>query len=102
MIGLNKQSFFTLLNPFGNDPDEEELHFDCTVSQKVHYQTYWKRNQDAVFWRKLSRAQDQGLRSWQTKSFAIRTYATVPGNCIDRVTSQNGDRVKGPQHQGQH
>ena len=33
------------------------------------------------------------MRFWQTKSFAIITYATVPGDCIDRVTSQNGDRV---------
>ena len=37
--------------------------------------------------------QDQGLEFWQTKSFAIMTYATIPGDCIDRVTSQNGDRV---------
>ena len=42
---------------------------------------------------KLSRVQDPGLRFWQTKSFAIITYATVPGNFIDRVPSQNGDRV---------
>ena len=89
--------FFTPLNPFGNDRDEEKPHFDYTVPQKVHYETYWKRNQER-YWIKLSRAQDQGLRYWQTKSFAIITYATVPGDCIDRVTSQNGDRV----HQGQH
>ena len=85
--------FFTPLNPFGNDPDEEKPHDDHTVPQKVHYQTYWKRNQDAVYWIKLSRAQDQGLQFWQTKSFAIITYATVPGDCIDRVISQNGDRI---------
>ena len=40
---------------------------------------------------KLSRAQDQGMRFWQTRSFAIITYAT--GDCIDRVISQSGDRV---------
>ena len=85
--------FFTPLNPFGNDPEEEEPHFDCTVPQKVHHQTYWKRNQDAEYWIKLSRAQDQGLQFLQTESFAIITYVTVPGDCIDRVTSQNGDRV---------
>ena len=56
-------------------------------------ETYWKRNQDAVYWIKLSRAQDQVLRFWQTTSFAIITYTTVPGDCIDRVLSQNGDRV---------
>ena len=31
-------------------PGREEPHLDCTVPQKVHYQTYWKRNQDAVYW----------------------------------------------------
>ena len=38
-------------------------------------------------------AQDQGLEFGQTKSFAIMTYATISGDCIDRVTSQNGERV---------
>ena len=81
------------MDPFGNDPEEEKPHDDHTVLQIVHYPTYWKYNQDAVFWIKSSRAQDQGLQFWQTKSFAIITFATVPGDCIDRVTSQNGDRV---------
>ena len=74
-------------------PGRRLTSFYCTVPQKVHYQTYWKRNQDAVHWIRLSRAQDQGLRFWQTKSFAIITYATVSADCTDRVTSQNGDRV---------
>ena len=43
---------------------------------------------------KLSRAQDQGLQFRQTKSFAIVTHDTVPGDCIHRVISQNGDREK--------
>ena len=30
-------SFFTPLDPFGNNPDEEKLHDDYTVPQKVHY-----------------------------------------------------------------
>ena len=50
-------------------------------------------NQDAVYGIKLSRAQDQGLQFWQTKSFAIITPDIVPGDCIHRVISQNGDRV---------
>ena len=85
--------FYTPPNPSGNDPDEKKPHDDYTVPQKVHYETYWKHNQDAVYWIKLSRAQDQALRFWQTRSFAIITYTTVPGDCIVRVTSQNGDRV---------
>ena len=35
----------------------------------------------------------KGLQFWQTKSFAIITHAALPGDCIDRVISQNGDRV---------
>ena len=76
-----------------NAPVEEKPHDDYTVPQKVHYQTYWKTNQDAVHWIKLSRSQDQGLQVRQTKSFVIITNATVPGDCIDRVISLNGDRV---------
>ena len=57
------------------------------------WQTLWKHNQDALFWIKLSRAQNQGLQFGQTKSHAIITYVTVPGDCIDRVISQNRDRV---------
>ena len=85
--------FFTPLDPFGNNPDEEKPHDDYAVPQKLHHKTCWKHNQDAFFWIKLSRAQDQGLQFWQTKSFATITHDTVPGDCIDRVTIQNGDRL---------
>ena len=62
MTGLDKQYFFTPLNPFGNDPDEEEPHFDCIVLHKVHHQTYWKRKSrcgklDEIY----QDAQDQGF-----------------------------------------
>ena len=40
--------FFTPLNPFGGDDDEEEPRDDYTVPQKVHYHSHWKHNQDAV------------------------------------------------------
>ena len=66
--------FFTLLNPFGNDPGEEKPHFDYIfLIWYIIKQTNWKRNQDAINWIKLSRAQNRGLRFWQTKSFAIIT-----------------------------
>ena len=42
---------------------------------------------------RFSNAQDQGLENWQTKSFAIMTYPTTLGDCVDRVPSQNGERV---------
>ena len=37
--------------------------------------THWKHDQNAEDWVRLSKAQDQGLEFWQTKSFAIVTYA---------------------------
>ena len=42
---------------------------------------------------RLSESHDQGLQLWQTKTFAIMAYATIPGDCIDFVTAQNGDRL---------
>ena len=64
-----------------------------TTSQKATYVTKWKYDQNAVYSVRLSKAQDQGLEFWQTKSFAIMTYATIPLECIDRVAFQNGERV---------
>ena len=85
--------FLTPTNTFGNDPEEDEPHDDFTVPQKVPHVTCWEHDENAVFWIRLPRAQDQGLQIWQTKSFAIMTHATIPGDCIDRVTSQNGERI---------
>ena len=85
--------FLTPLNPLGQDPEEEKPHSDDTIPQKAPYETKWKRNQDAVYWVRLQEAQDQGLEFWQTKSFAIMTNFTIPGDCIDRAAAQNGDRV---------
>ena len=42
---------------------------------------------------KLSGAQDQGLRFWQTKSRAIIGHNRVPADCIYREISQKGDRT---------
>ena len=42
---------------------------------------------------KLSPAQDQGLRFWQTKTSAINVHNLVPANCIYKVIPQNGDRT---------
>ena len=80
--------FLTPTNIFGDGPEEEKPHDDFTVPQKASYVTKWKYYQNAVYLVRLSKAQDQGLEIWQTKSFAIMTNATIPGGCIDRVTSQ--------------
>ena len=94
--------FLTPTNPLGNDPDEEP-HDDYTVPQKILHVTRWKHNKNAVYCVRLSKAQDQGLEFWQTKSFAIMTYVTIPGDCIDRVNHRteieyfsNGLRRQGP------
>ena len=60
---------------------------------KVNHHSNWKHNQDAVYWVKLSRAQDQGFRFWQTKSSATVVHNPVPADCIYRAISQNGDRT---------
>ena len=85
--------FLTPINLFGNDPEEEESHDDFKVPQKTAYVTKWKYDQDAVSWVRLSKALGLGWEFWQTKSYAIMTNATIPGDCIDRVTSQSGERV---------
>ena len=52
--------------------------------------TSWRQkklyNQDAVCWVKLSRAQEQGLRFWQTKSNAIIVHNHVLADCTVRFS----------------
>ena len=72
--------FFTPLKPFGENPDQEAPGGDLSISRKAHYHRNLKHDQDAVCWVKLSRAQDQGLRFWQTKSNAIIVHNPVPGD----------------------
>ena len=84
--------FFTPLNPFGRDSDEEEPRDDNTIPQKAHH-SHWKRHQDAVCRVKLSRAQEQGLQFWHTKTHAIILDSPLPADCIYRVISQDGDRI---------
>ena len=71
--------FLTPLIPFGSDPGEEEPHFDHTVPQKVHYETYWRRNQDAV---------DKII--WRSSNFrtARNTEASTQGFSSNRRTQQ--------------
>ena len=40
-------------------------------------------------WIRLSRAQDQGLKFWQTKSDTIIVRNPVPADCINKVIAQN-------------
>ena len=38
------------LNPFGDNPDEEEPDDDLSKPRTMHYQSKWKSRQDAVYW----------------------------------------------------
>ena len=78
--------FFTLLNPFLEYSGEEHDDY-FSRSRKVHYVSN-KHFQDAVYWVKLSRAQDHGLRFWETKSNAKILDNPVLIDCIYTVTSQ--------------
>ena len=79
--------FFTPLNLFGDNPDEEAPSDDLSVPRRVHYHNNWKHTQDAVHWINLFRAQDQGLRFEQTKSNAIVAHNPVPVDCIYKIIS---------------
>ena len=82
----------TALDPFGKDPEEESRNFDYSVPQRQYYEAHRKRNQDAVFF--IKDCQEHRIKdcdSGRQKSFAIITHTTGPGDCIDRVTSQNGN-----------
>ena len=50
---------FEPLNPFGNNPDDEEPSEDVSKPRKVHYHSTWKSRQDAVYWINLAQAQDK-------------------------------------------
>ena len=86
-----RQTVFFTLNPFDGDSDEEEPCEDW-ILKKVHYHSYWKRDQDAVWWIKLSRTQDQRLQFSQMKSYAIIAHSLVPADCIYKVICRNRRR----------
>ena len=85
--------FFTPLNPFGNNPDEEEPGDDLSTPRKVHYHRKWKNTQDAENWINLARAQHKGSRFWQTRSHGVIVYSSVPADCIYKVISQKTERT---------
>ena len=89
-----RQTFlFKHLNPFGENRDEEEPDGDLSKPKEVHSHSNRRHNQDTVYCVKLSRAQDQGVQFWQTRSNAIIEDDLVPANYIYKAISQNGDRI---------
>ena len=86
-------SHFISSHPFGENPDGEGPGDDLSIPRKVHNHSNWKHDKDVVCWVKLSRAQDQGLRFWQTKSNARIVHNLALIVSIYKVISQNGDRT---------
>ena len=53
---------------------------DCSIPKKIV-----NLIQNAVYWCKLSLAQERGLLFYQTRSHAIVLYDTLPAVCIEKV-----------------
>ena len=85
--------FCTPLNPFVDNPDEEEPSDDLSKPRKVHYHSKWRPRQAAVFWIHLARAQEKGLQFWQTRSHAVIVHDSVPADCIEKVVCQKAYRT---------
>ena len=77
----------------GKNPDKEEPSDDLSKPKKVHYYSKSKNSQDAVYWINSARAQDKGLRFWQTRSHAVIVYSSVSADCIYKVISQKEERT---------
>ena len=84
--------FFKLVNPFGTI-QTKNLAMTCQ-NRKKYTTTVCGNTQDAVYWINLTRAQDKGLRFWQTRSRAIIVYNFVPADCIYKVISHKGERTQ--------
>ena len=84
-------TFFTPLNPFGDNPDEEGPCDELPKPRKVHNHNKWKSRQDAVSVEPEHRS--KGLQFWQTRSHAIIVYSSVPADCLYKVVSQKGERT---------
>ena len=86
--------FLTPTNPCGNDPEEERNLM--TISQ-FHRKQLMLRNGSMIRMQFSGYdCQKRRIKDWNSgkrSHLQSRTYATIPGNCIDRVTSQNGERV---------
>ena len=90
--GKKEDSPSASLKPVGDNPDEE-LSDDLSKLRKIHCHSTWKNTQDAAYWINFVRAQDKGLRFWQTRSQAEIVHNSVPTDCIDKVIPQKGERT---------
>ena len=80
--------FFTPLNPSGDHLEEEERHFDYTVPQKVHKWNLLETQSRCGLLDKIKDCDSDRQHHLQSS-----LTPQCQEDCIDRVTSQNGDRV---------
>ena len=74
--------FFTPLDPFGDDT-EEEFNDDLSKPRKVHYKSEWKVSQDKVNWINLRKAQEKGLQLVEQGKLSSSGRAIVEGNLFN-------------------
>ena len=77
-----------------DEPGEE--YPDLSKLRKVHCKSKWKIIQEAICWINLSKAQEKGLKFWQTRSDAIIFYDSVPVDRIERVVNTRTQKVSTP------
>ena len=73
-------------------PAKQKIITVFNKARKVHYQIYWRLEQDAVYGVHLRPAQNAGLEFWHTGSNATITYQSVPKECVVKVVSESGKR----------
>ena len=84
--------FFTLLNPSGEDFDEETQDESLAVPRQVHCRNFRKDTGCGVSGSFVSRSRSRFCNSGK-KSNAIVIEDHVPGNCIHGVTSLKGEHI---------
>ena len=92
VVKLTKDRTPAPSNVFGNDPEEEKLHGDYTVPQKVHTVPNVLKARPKCC-KLITNIESAGSRIAILAANKI-TNATDPGDCTYRVISQNGGPVQ--------
>ena len=84
-LSRRQSVFFLLVDPRDEDHKDPE-YIDYSVPCHARYlQNRWKRHQDTVFWIDIDLGIiKEGLKFYQTRSYAIILEGALPANCIVR------------------
>ena len=77
--------FFTVVNPMDDEQGLRETFCDLSIARIAPYKNTWKPLQDTVCWCNLMLAQERGLQFYQTRSFAVTLYDTLPAEFIEKA-----------------